>query len=315
MGADIPAHSQDYSVFGLRVRSAIPLPELFPAEGTGEADVTISVASVREGRGIQPGLTAVDGGLLLFVPNVGRYRIELGSTITVELEPGVPARNLRLFLLGSAFGALLHQRGILPLHANAVELGGAAVAFMGESGAGKSTLAAWFHDQGCEVIADDVCAVTFQATEQPVALPGLPRLRLWRDALEETGRDLRRYARSYVSEDEEEKFDVPMEVTARVPVPLAALYVLREGERFALEPLTLLKAAEAVFDHTYRGAFVGPAQAAHTHWDLAVKLVRSIPVFELTRPRALSALGEYSAQVREHATQLATSSSRPRPSA
>ena len=296
----------DYSIFGLRVRSSIPLPELFPAEGTGTADVTISLAPMPEASDAEPGLTPVEGGLLLFLPNIARYRIERGSRITVEPEPAVPERNLRLFLLGSAFGALLHQRGILPLHANAVKLGGRAVAFMGESGAGKSTLAGWFHDQGCEVLADDVCAVAFRDGECPVALPGLPRLRLWRDALEEIGRDSRRYARSYVSKDAEEKFDVPMDATAREPVPLAALYLLRAGEEFSIQQLTPLKAAEAVFDHTYRGAFVGPAHAAQAHWLSAVKLVRSTPAFELTRPRVLSALREYCARIRDHATKLAS---------
>ena len=48
-------------------------------------------------------------------PKVGRYRIEAGNRITVESEPGVPERNVRLFLLGSAFGVLLHQRGLLPV--------------------------------------------------------------------------------------------------------------------------------------------------------------------------------------------------------
>ena len=42
--------------------------------------------------------------------------------------PGASSRNVRVFLLGSAFGALLHQRGLLPLHANAVEVDGRAVA-------------------------------------------------------------------------------------------------------------------------------------------------------------------------------------------
>ena len=74
----------------------------------------------------------------------------------------VPDANIRLYLLGSAMGVLLHQRGLLPLHANAVEIDGKAFAFMGASGSGKSTLAAWFHDHGYRIIADDVCAVRFE---------------------------------------------------------------------------------------------------------------------------------------------------------
>ena len=83
------------------------------------------------------------------------------AEIVAEPRQGVPDSNVRLFLLGSAMGALLHQRGLLPLHTNAVEVGGRAFAFMGKSGAGKSTLAAWFHDRGFRIVADDVCVVGF----------------------------------------------------------------------------------------------------------------------------------------------------------
>src|SRR5215213_168075 len=150
----------DYTVFGLRVRSALELPELFQAKGEGEPDVRIETGSI-DAPESAPGLSARDGGLLLTVADAGRFLISQGRTIRVEALNGVDPRNVRLFLLGSAFGALLHQRGLLPLHANAIEVDGTAVAFMGASGAGKSTLAAWFHDRGYRIIADDVCVVRF----------------------------------------------------------------------------------------------------------------------------------------------------------
>ena len=111
----------DYQVFGLRIRSEVPLPELFPALGDGDADVTIRRGSIAAVDGVS-GVRSEDGALLLTVPDVGRYRIEGGHEIIVDPNTGVPERNVRLYLLGSAFGALLHQRGLLPLHANAVEI-------------------------------------------------------------------------------------------------------------------------------------------------------------------------------------------------
>ncbi len=126
-----------YRLFGLNVRSEIDLPELTPCAIEAEPEVTIRLSDI--GADVSaPGLHAVDGDLVFVAEDVARYRIAAGRTIVVERLPNSPARNVRLFLLGSAFGALLHQRGLLPLHANAVEIGGKAVAFMGESGAGKS---------------------------------------------------------------------------------------------------------------------------------------------------------------------------------
>ena len=147
----------------------------------------IRVAPISEERS-EPGLHVEGEALLLTIPDVARYRIEGGTEIVVDAHPSAPDRNIRLYLLGLAFGALLHQRGLLPLHANAVEVDGKAVAFMGESGAGKSTLAAWFHDRGHRIVADDVCVVGFSKGGQAFAHPGLPRLRLWDEALEASGR-------------------------------------------------------------------------------------------------------------------------------
>ena len=127
------------------------------------------------------------------------------------------AAKSALYLLGSARGALLHQRGLLPLHANAVVLAGRAIAFCGHSGAGKSTIAAWFHDRGDPILADDICAVDGAATGEIIAYPGVPRLRLWRDALEKGGREASGYRRSFDSLD---KWDVPIGPPSP-PVPLA----------------------------------------------------------------------------------------------
>jgi hypothetical protein len=267
--------------------------------------VTISVAAIPEARDAEPGLTRLGDGLLLFVPNVARYRIEHGSRITVEPEPGVPERNLRLFLLGSAFGALLHQRDLLPLHANAVEIGGSAVAFMGASGAGKSTLAAWFHDHGCRVIADDVCVVGIDQEGRPYVSPGLPRLRLWADVLQLTGRDLQRLNRSFL-DDEHEKYDVPVDaaLAARSRMPLAAIYLLAQGAEFSISPLHGIEAADAIFANTYRGEFLAQTSGQAAHWRSAVRLVRAKPVFRATRRWDLTALDEQCSGLLRHAREL-----------
>ena len=253
----------DYSVFGLRVRSSFRLPELFLAEGDGQPDVTIKTGPVAECDSGDNGLRAKDGALLLDIPDVARFRISNGNTITVDADIDTPERNVRLYLLGSAFGAVLHQRGLLPLHANAVEIDGKAVAFMGASGEGKSTLAAWFHDQGYRVIADDVCVVRNGDVERPYALPGVARLRLWQDALEASGREVGSYERSYADETWD-KFDVPVESTASSPgeIELSGLYDLRRAEDFRIEELSGVEAADGL---VVRMSVDGPRHAAHLY--------------------------------------------------
>ena len=93
------------SVFGLVIHSDLPLPELLPCELNAGADVVITAGKLPEADGAPAGLSVVDGALILVIPGVAKYRIADGRSITVEAEAGAPDRNVRLYLLGSAFGA------------------------------------------------------------------------------------------------------------------------------------------------------------------------------------------------------------------
>lgn len=296
----------DYSVFGLRLRSELALPELLEAYGSSRPQVTVRIGKAPEPPAAGAGPHPVDGGLLLVIPQVARYFVRDGSEIVVEPEPGVPDANVRLFLLGSAMGVLLHQRGLLPLHANAVEVGGRAFAFMGKSGAGKSTLAAWFHDHGFRIVADDVCVVGFDDGGGPQVRPGISRLRLWREALDATGRDVAAYQRSFFGDDAPDKYDVPLSrpCSTDAPIPLAAVYLLERSETLSIEPLTGIAAAEAVFANTYRGAFVPKAGTSHDHWSACVQLVRGTPIFRAGRRWGLDDMAEQFAGLLEHAERV-----------
>ena len=306
------AKPRDYWAFGLRVRSNLELPELVEAQSGSDPDVIIEQGEIPEAA--ETGTTRVGDGLALSVPHVARYRIECGRKIIVDAEPGVPERNVRLFLLGSAFGALLHQRGLLPLHANAIEIQDKAVAFMGEQGAGKSTLAAWFYDRGHGLLADDVCVIGFDSDGHALAYPGLPRMRLWADAIFASGREPHGYERSYV-DDAYAKFDVPtiplkLASSAR---ELAGLYVLDRGEVFSIEPMKGIDAVEAVFANTYRGAYLAATGNRQEHWRSSTQLVLRVPVFRVRRPWSLDCLDELSRQIAGHAAHLCSTSHEPYP--
>ena len=299
--------TRDYCLFGLRVRSELALPELFPGNRTGSPDVTITLGRI-EGGSRDAGLHIVDGAVMFVAPDAGRYRIANGTDILVEPKEGVPDRNVRLYLLGSAFGALLHQRGLLPLHANAVEIGGRAFAFMAAQGEGKSTLAAWFHDQGHALVADDVCVVRFDKGS-PMVLPGLPRLRLWEDAIGHLGRDLAGLERSYVGDQEWNKYDlaVARERASSSDLPLGAVYLIERGDDLAVLQLEGVTAAKALFDHTYRGGYLDAANGQKRHWQSIVDLVRAAPVFRLTRKRGFDLFDRQAGAVRDHAASLSPS--------
>lgn len=287
----------NYSLFGLHVRSDVELPEVPSNAASGEPDVRIEIAPVPELRA---------GDVRFTIEGVATYWIGQGSRIILQPDPGALERNVRLYLLGSAMGALLHQRGILPLHANAIELDGRAVAIMGPSGAGKSTLAAAFHDRGSRVMADDICPIVFGPDDRPCVSRGIPRLRLWADALAASGREPQAFPRSLADDDEYQKYDVALAADgAAGSVELAAIYVLADGEKFGIAVIQGIEAAEEIFAHTYRGHMVKIAGSAEAHWAACVRLIRATPVFRLTRPRDLAQLDQLCAEISAHACSLA----------
>lgn len=170
--------------FGLRFDSELPLPEAPP--GAGPADVHVRLApppDALEDPTVEGVLfQARPDAYLLDVPGVARYSAHGGSEIRVEPAEGAAPEAVRHFLLGPVMAALLHQRGVLPLHASAVAGARGACVIAGASGAGKSSLAAVLHRRGYRVLADDVAAFVEGRVH-----PGLPQLHVPLDVLSRLG--------------------------------------------------------------------------------------------------------------------------------
>ena len=133
-----------------------------------------------------PFLEMAQGDLRLTVEGIGCFRIHCGKQIAWKrASQYVSDQDLRTFLLGSAVGALLIQRGTLVLHGNALERDGQSIVCLGHSGAGKSTLAYALMLQGWRLLADDLVAITPSGQ----VLSGIPRIKLWHDAVKAFGLD------------------------------------------------------------------------------------------------------------------------------
>jgi hypothetical protein len=240
---------------------------------------------------------------MLTVANVARYLIRAGGEILVDPMPGASDRDVRLFLLGSALGILCHQRGLLPLHANAIVADGGAVAFAGASGAGKSTLAAQFQSRGYEVLCDDVCVVQFDEAGRAYAWPGLPRLKLWGDAAAAFGHDSAGLDRAIEGMD---KYHVPLESAGPArPIPFRRLYLLSrsaDGEEGEVVRLTGMAAMEAVMAQTYRGAYLAPMGLAGRHFRQCAALAASAGIFAASRAWGYDVLEREAKRLEAHFT-------------
>jgi hypothetical protein len=292
-----------YVVYGLGVRSAVELPEL--TRGSGPTEVDVRVGPVPDA----PRDEVTTGGALRVTPehtclyfrNTGAIRVRAGREITIDPDPGADPATLRACVLGPALGLLLHQRGLLVLHASAVVLGDGVVAFLGRSGQGKSTTAAALHVRGCGVIADDVVAVDLTAPGGPVVRPGYPQLKLWPDAVTALGE--RPDALSRVVAREEKRARA---VTAppEASWPLHRVYVLTDDEALALDPLAGHAAVFELVQHSYIAPALPRLGSAH---DLTqcIRLATTVPVRRLRRPRSLAGLDRLATLVERDAGPVA----------
>lgn len=217
----------DYFTYGLHIRSEIDCPELPPHRLPGATpDVVVSLRStvLQVSESLDNRYYEVRPEIFrLAVPGVGQYLVEEGSRISIEPMAGTSQEEIRLFLLGSAMGALLYQRGLFPLHGSAVETKWGAMIFVGTQGIGKSTLAAQFHRKGYRLLSDDVCAVA-STPEGLEVLPAVAHFRLCADAYELLG--CPQGAQFNV-----DKFVVPMgDRYCPEPIHLKAIHILADQE-------------------------------------------------------------------------------------
>jgi len=287
-----------YTAHGLRIAVPFQCPELIPAHGTPDVTVILGRVPPLSEQLRSGGLTfeATRDELLLDLLGVGRFRVQNGREVTVEPEPGVHEDTLRLFLFGSCLGAILHQRGILALHASAVRTQRGAVLFLGESGAGKSTLAATLIGCGLTLIADDVCAVVPDQSGWPQVLPGIRHIKLWADAasrLAPAGAQLRRVRPGI------DKYAMPvLESVAVESIPLYAAYVLvpYDGTVLRCEQIDGANRLAVLTEHTYREHYLDGLAQRPAHFRQVV-MAAQVPLVRIERPRQPDLLNELAQRV------------------
>ena len=255
--AQIPAKTYLLHYGPFLLDSELDLPELRNFAGSARIPVSLRLGGVPAGledgvvQGAQRSFTSRE--FLLEVPGTGRFYAADGANVRVEPVPGVPTSDLTIYLLGSVFGALCHQNGLLPLHASAVEVRGEVTAFLGDSGAGKSSLVALLGERGYRIFADDICLL------EPVdgglaASPLAGWLKLWRESFVQIGVEPEAGNRTFSSDDKYRMYLAPVSAG---PLPVKQFYFLvraAEGESGArLEPLTTVEAISRLLATIYPG--------------------------------------------------------------
>lgn len=182
-----------YNIFGLSIASEIELPEASPLPATENPQVTVELGSVnaasfRNNNDKAWRHYSIEPMHTIFGCSAGIFDIRDGSRICIDPVPGAEHSKLRMFLLGSAMGAIQVQRGRIPIHGGAILSGNQGIIISGSPGAGKSTMTSALVHRGFKYLSDDVSSI---ATEngKPMIIPAYPQLKLIRDACISLGYD------------------------------------------------------------------------------------------------------------------------------
>jgi hypothetical protein len=238
-----------YELGGITLVSEIALPELpLVQHRSGKLHpVHIRLGDVPghwpQAVEIDPDCFATPTHYWLRIHGIGCYLVTNGEEIIVCLEPGARLLDVRAYLLGTVFVALCQQRHLLPLHASAVGSRKGVVAFLARSGQGKSSLAAYLAQRGFPVLADDVCLIDSASSGPAMVIPTAPWLKLWRNSLEDLGKQVQGLDRVF---SEDDKYRLPLPNTLH-PEPIGRLVFLETNpDQQSATEMQELSAVEAI---------------------------------------------------------------------
>jgi hypothetical protein len=232
-------------------------------------------------------------------PGVAGFRISDRSSIEVAPAPGVPDQYIAFPLLGPVMALLLHLRGMLVLHASAVEIGGKSAIFVGDKLAGKSTTAAAFLRAGHRLITDDLLAVEIEEGVARVH-PAFAQLKLSSESSSavhvEGAIPLPLVHEGFPKRQHRLSGDFSLK-----SLPAHRLFVLeRGGARPHIELLKGIEALQAVMRFSYISRFGKEALAGSqeaTHLRQCAELAGSCTVARLRVPDDLALLHQVVAMV------------------
>lgn len=280
-----------YHAYGLSIRVPFACPALPPSPAVpqpaacGGADVVVREGPVPRrlhspwaGEAFweaAPGAFLLRGGR-----QAGRFLVETGN-VTFERNPGCDDAALARCFANCVLAAVLRQRGLLVLHANAVVTPGGVIVIGGESGSGKSTTLGALLNEGCWMLSDDLTVLRGGSPGAVDVLPGMPQLHLTQSVAEGLGY---RVEPAQLQPWRRMKAAIPVrDGMAREPGRLLALYLLGMSDDDQVEASQVSGGGKFRLLHE---CLYGPmfAQEHPALFPLLTDVVTGVPFFSLRRP-------------------------------
>jgi hypothetical protein len=217
------------------------------------------------------------------VEGVASFYVSGGDFISIVPDPAADESSIELYLNGSAYGAILHQRKILPLHGSCFLFNGKGVMICGDAGVGKSSLTASFCLDGAEFLTDDVTPMVF-LNRVPHIWSLSDRIKLWGDTLKQLEKKEDGLHRIY---PDTEKFYYPLDNVTGSTYKLDQVYILEitDTESVEIEELSGSSKFIAMRSEIYRQEYLkGMPENEPVYFRNLVEISSCVRVFRVKRP-------------------------------
>jgi hypothetical protein len=276
-----------YFCYGFRIVSDVCISELSgavdPRPTIGDLSVEVAQSQGAEFESLVTGYSLTEPNAISFhLPGLATFVIEDGRRIRVFQHPDTDPEHIRAYLLGSAIGAAMHQRGMLPLHASSVRTPQGVAAFSAPRGFGKSTIAAGLWQRGFDMLSDDILALNEDASGQLACLRGAPALKLLPDAASRL--DMNGVTRKELN-DITGKYYISIDpASGSDELPLWRMYFLHEGSQIRIRRLAAPESMAQAVSNIYRPELIGLLNVQRRLLPQLASVVSAASAFALERP-------------------------------
>jgi energy-coupling factor transporter ATP-binding protein EcfA2 len=230
---------------------------------------------------------------LLRFPDLADFIVSAdGREASCALAPAASMEQVEHLWLNQVAPLARSKQGATVFHGSCVEIGGRAIAFIGESGSGKSTLAACFASLGHAFMADDGLIVRPFGVSY-LAAPSHSSIRLWPDSCEALSlKDAGAESKSAIrARDGFEHCGAPR--------PLAVVYFLgKENETVAFTTLSARESTLLLLQSSFL-LDVEDRELIATHFQRTVDFANRVTCVRLEFPRRFGELSRVTAAIVE----------------
>ncbi|GEM_PF-3843420 len=294
-----------YTVYGFSIDSELELSGLPLGHGAPEVSVSLKKLPPSES------ILSANGSYFIAKPDfffidvkgIARFQVNHSTEILIDPAPEASKGDIRLYLLGAVFAALIQQRGELALHASAVMKDGRAVLFSGDSGAGKSTTAlSLLSNHAWSLCADDVCRLTY-IDNRAHLFPAYPSMKIWDEVIQAMN-----IPKEVLSPIQKQQGKYRMPITTdwpNKPIPIEHIFLLTKGSS-DYRSLHSVKGGSKLMELRkliYRSNFLQTVTTEDKVFQLLSKLLRDIPTTRIERsiaPITRAALDTQANQIQSH---------------